>query len=69
RGRGKVASGHVFYSLDDAGAKWKHEVLDHLGMSASGCGVADINGDRKLDIVLIGSVTGNLKWYENLGSR
>ena len=29
----------------------------------------DINGDGRLDIVCIGSSTGNLKWYENLGSK
>ncbi|MCI0436645.1 MAG: VCBS repeat-containing protein [Gemmatimonadetes bacterium] len=67
RARGKPGSAHVFYAQDDAGAKWEHQVLDHLGMSASGCATTDINGDGRLDIVLIGSATGNLKWYENLG--
>ncbi len=67
RARGKVASSHIFYSLDDAGARWQHEELDHLGMSASGCQVADINGDGRPDIVMIGGATANIKWYENLG--
>lgn len=69
RGKGKVASAHIFFALDDAGAKWDHRVLDNMGMSASGCAVADMNGDGKPDIVLIGSATGNLKWYENLGPK
>ncbi|MDA2924919.1 VCBS repeat-containing protein [Acidobacteria bacterium AH-259-L09] len=67
RGRGEIASSHIFYAQDDAGTQWQHEVLDHLGMSASGCSVADINGDGRLDIVQIGSATENIKWYENLG--
>jgi hypothetical protein len=67
RARGEIATSHVFYSQDDAGAKWQHEELDHLGMSASGCAVADINGDGRVDIVQIGGATKNIKWYENLG--
>jgi hypothetical protein len=38
-----------------------------MGMSASGCQVVDINGDGRLDIVMIGGATHNIKWYENLG--
>ncbi len=68
RAKGEISSAHVFYSSDDSGAQWKHEVLDPMGMSASGCGVADINGDGRLDIVMIGGATANIKWYENLGS-
>ncbi len=68
RARGKVASSHVFYAQDDGGTEWHHEVLDPLGMSASGCAVADINGDGRVDIVQIGGATHNIKWYENSGS-
>jgi len=68
RARGKPGSVHIFYAQDDAGAQWSHQTLDPLGMSGSGCGVADINGDGRLDVVLIGSATGNLKWYENTGA-
>lgn len=67
RARGKIASSHVFYSTDDSGAQWQHQELDHLAMSASGCQVADMNGDGRPDIVMIGSATANIKWYENLG--
>ena len=67
RGKGDIASAHIFYAQDDAGHQWQHQVLDHLGMSASGCAVADMNGDGRLDAVLIGGATANIKWYENLG--
>ena len=67
RARGQISSSHLFYAQDDAGAQWHHEVLDPLGMSASGCSVDDMNGDGRLDIVLIGGATQNIKWYENLG--
>ena len=67
RARGEIAGSHVFYAQDDTGEEWLHEDLDPLGMSASGCAVADINGDDRLDIVQVGGATKNIKWYENLG--
>jgi len=68
RAKGKISSAHVFYAQDDKGEQWHHEVLDPMGMSASGCQVADINGDGRPDIVMIGGATHNIKWYENLGA-
>lgn len=67
RARGEIAGSHVFFAQDDSGAEWRHQDLDRLGMSASGCAVADLNGDGRLDIVQIGGATKNIKWYENLG--
>ena len=67
RARGEIAGSHVFYAQDDSGTEWVHQDLDPLGMSASGCAVADINGDGRTDIVQIGGATKNIKWYENLG--
>ncbi len=69
RARGKPGSAHVFYSQDDSGTNWSHKVLDDGGMSASGCAVADLNADRRPDIVLIGGATANIKWYENAGTK
>jgi hypothetical protein len=69
RAKGEISSSHVFYSQDDAGRQWRHEILDPMGMSASGCSVVDINRDGRLDIVQIGGATANIKWYENLGGR
>ena len=34
-------------------------------MAGSGCAVADVNGDRRLDVVCVGTSTANVKWYEN----
>ena len=65
--RGQGRSVYV-YSAQDDGRQWVRQKLDDGGISAAGCAVADLNGDGKLDIACIGSVTGNLKWYENIGS-
>ena len=67
RAKGEISSSHVFYAQNASGSEWKHVELDHLGMSASGCAVEDMNGDGRPDIVLIGGATANIKWYENLG--
>jgi hypothetical protein len=69
RARGGKGSAHLFFARDNTGGNWEHVVVDQEQMSGSGCGVADINGDGRLDWVMIGSATGNLKWYENLGAR
>jgi len=58
---------HIFYAQDDKGEKWDHQVMDEGGMAGSGCVSADLNGDKRPDVVCIGSGTANIKWYENLG--
>ncbi len=57
----------MFYAQDEEGKQWHHEILDPMGMSASGCQVTDINGDGRPDIMLIIGATHNIKWYGNLG--
>lgn len=44
---------------------WSKQTLDDGGLAGAGCAVADLNADSRLDVVCIGSATGNLKWYEN----
>ena len=44
---------------------WSKQPLDDRGMSGAGCAVADLNGDKRPDVVCIGTATANLKWYEN----
>ena len=44
---------------------WSKQPLDDGGMAAAGCAVADLNGDKRPDVVCIGTATANLKWYEN----
>ncbi len=65
RGRPTPASVHIFYSEDDAGLKWRHELLDQDMMAGSGVMVADINGDGRPDIIAISG--SSVKYYENLG--
>mgnify|MGYP001564187773 FL=1 len=58
--------GVFFYKAADAtGQKWDRMMLD-AGISANGCVTADVNCDRKMDVVCIdNSDPWNLKWYEN----
>jgi hypothetical protein len=63
--RGKGTSVYVYRAVD-GGARWVRETLDNGGMGAAACAVADLNGDRRLDVACIGSATANLKWYENV---
>jgi hypothetical protein len=44
---------------------WSKQPLDDGGMAAAGCAVAELNSDRRPDVVCIGTATANLKWYEN----
>jgi hypothetical protein len=64
----KGAAVHVMYAPEDSAAPWSHQVLDQGTMAASGCVTADLNNDKRPDILCIGSSTGNIKWYENLGT-
>ena len=61
--RGKGTSVYIY---DLVGADWNRTLLDDK-MAAASCAAADLNGDGRVDLVCIGSVTTNLKWYENLG--
>ncbi len=44
---------------------WSKQPLDDGGMAAAGCAVADLNADKRPDVVCIGTATANVKWYEN----
>lgn len=66
---GKTPAVHVMYAPADPEGEWQHQVLDEGAMAASGCVTADLNADKRPDIVCIGASTGNLRWYENVGSR
>ena len=53
------------YRADRAGHTWARQTLDDGDMAGSGCAAADVNGDKRLDVVCVGDSTANLKWYEN----
>jgi hypothetical protein len=57
---------HVFYAPDDpATGEWRYQrVENQAGMNS--CVTADINGDRRPDLVCTGS-GGVIRWYENTG--
>ena len=64
--RGDTQSVYLYSTTDPEGETWARQVVDDGDMAASGCAVADLNADARLDIVCIGSGTTNLKWYENV---
>jgi hypothetical protein len=60
---------YLYSARDENGAEWDKEVLDDGKMAGAGCAVSDLNGDKRLDIVCIGTATANLKWYENTSTN
>ena len=62
--RGETRRLYLYAATDADGAGWERQVLDE-DMSPSGCAVADLNGDSRVDLVCIGGRTANLKWYES----
>lgn len=57
----------ILYAAAKDGGTWSRRVVDQGGMAGAGCASADLNGDKRPDIVCIGTATANLKWYENAG--
>ncbi len=75
-GRDEVIAGQrggarslMLYSASADGATWSKRVIDEGGMAGAGCAAADLNADKRVDIVCIGTATANLKWYENVGKK
>src|SRR3954469_5012277 len=75
-GRDEIVAGQrggeaslIMYAASPNGDSWTRRVLDEGGMAGAGCAAADLNGDKRPDIVCIGTATANVKWYENLGKK
>ena len=62
--RGDTRRLYLYATTDADGGAWSRRILDE-DMSPSGCAVADLNGDARIDLICIGGRTANLKWYEN----
>jgi hypothetical protein len=57
---------HVFYAPDDAATgEWQYRKIEEQAAMNS-CVGADLNGDRRADLVCTGG-GGVLRWYENTG--
>jgi hypothetical protein len=75
-GRDEVVAGQrggarslMLYTASADGASWTKRAIDEGGMAGAGCAAADLNADKRMDIVCIGTATANLKWYENVGKK
>ena len=62
--RGDSRRLYLYAAAGAAGGAWSRRILDE-NMSPSGCAVADLNRDGRIDLICIGGRTANLKWYEN----
>lgn len=60
---------YLFHPLDRAGSKWEKQILDAKGLGAEDIICADLNGDRKIDIIGVGRSTKNVKIYWNERAR
>ena len=59
---------HVFFApADPATGEWLYRRIEDKAAMNS-CVSADINGDRRMDLVCTGA-GGVLRWYENVGKR
>ena len=56
----------IYHWLQDS-SRWQRIALDEGSVAVSGLVTDDLNGDGYLDIVAIGSGTGNVIYYENNG--
>ena len=75
-GRDEVIAGQrggarsvMLYTASRDGASWTKRAIDEGGMAGAGCAAADLNGDKRMDAVCIGTATANLKWYKNVGKK
>jgi hypothetical protein len=58
-------SAYVYRATNVQDDMWSKQPLDDGGMAAAGCAVADLNADKRPDVVCIGTATANVKWYES----
>jgi hypothetical protein len=63
-GTGSRANLFFYKAADASGANWTRALIDD-DMSPSSCAVADMNGDRRPDLVCMdGRQPNHIKWYE-----
>ncbi|MCI0525069.1 MAG: VCBS repeat-containing protein, partial [Acidobacteria bacterium] len=48
--RGQGRSVYIYSAEDSTTSRWSRQILDAGGIAAAGCAVADLNGDRRLDV-------------------
>lgn len=66
-GKAEDAMVYLLHPRDRTGSQWDKQVLDAKGLGAEDIICADLNGDRKPDIIGVGRSTKNVKIYWNEG--
>ncbi|MBM3832481.1 MAG: VCBS repeat-containing protein [Verrucomicrobia bacterium] len=59
----------LFTPLDAEGKEWRQTLVDDNTMACEDLTLADLNGDRRLDIIAAGRATKNVKIYFNETAR
>jgi hypothetical protein len=55
----------IYKVLDDKGAKWARQIIDHGGVAVEDLTAVDLDGDGRIDIVAVGRQTQNVRIYWN----
>lgn len=53
----------LYRARDGSGERWQPQPLESGAMATSSCVVAELNGDRRLDLACVGG--SELRWFEN----
>lgn len=63
--RGEKKSYYLYRAANSTASSWEKIMLDDGGLAGADCAVGDMDGDSDLDIVAVGSATGNVRMYVN----
>jgi len=63
--RGKDVRVSAWSAADRRGTRWTRTILDEGRVAGADCKIADLTGDRRVDVVCSGASTGNVMLFES----
>lgn len=66
---GKRCGVRIYKAVDKDGTKWARQIIDDGGVAVEDLAAADLNGDKRIDIVAVGRQTHNIRIYWNEGVK